>query len=465
MKKAFRFKVLFIALAISILSGALISCEKSSTKSDNSSSSTTDLAKAKNYLYSIMSSIYYWSSSIPSVNADSYSDIFEYFDALCVSNDRWSWMMDAAEYNSMETGTYSIYGGKFCQPYEYYGDYGIYMGLVYDNSPLAAQGVTRGWQLTKLDGVAVNTLIAAGTFNSTLDKASLTFTYKDLNGTEHTFTTSKASVQTSSVPKSAIFTQADYPSLPSTAKVGYVLYTTFNSSMESQITNTLKNFKSSGITDLIVDLRYNGGGDLNVCKDIAGLLVPAAGNGKIFLQLKHNSKYSSYDTQNTSQYKFSRSTNSLDLSRIYFITGSGTASASESLMNGLKPFLTVKQVGDTTYGKPNGMYVYSYPDNSAGTSSLEYVFLPICFYCVNSEGGGYFDNGIVPDNYRYDDLYHDFGVKEDLIAACLYNIATGSYPSKPSKSAAAAITKSMTGGKRIARPEDSAGYGLAIARH
>lgn len=462
MKNLFSFRRTCIILCVCVLASSATSCEKSTTKSESTESDLTD---AKNYLYSIMSSIYYWSSSIPSVNADSYSDIFKYFDALCVSNDRWSWMMDAAEYNSMETGTYSIYGGKFLQPYEYYGDYGIYMGLVYDGSPLAAQGVTRGWHLTKLNGTAVNTLISAGTFNSTLDTSPLTFTYLDLNGTEHTFTTSKATVQTSSVPKTAVYTQSDYSSLPSSAKVGYMLYTTFNSNMESQVTNAIQSFKSSGITDLIIDLRYNGGGDLSVCKDFGSLLVPSAGDGKIFLQLKHNSKYSSYDTQSSSVYKFARSSNSLDLSRVFFITGSGTASASESLINGLKPYMTVKQVGDTTYGKPNGMYVYSYPDNSIGKSTLEYVFLPICFYCVNSEGGGYFDNGIVPDNYRYDDLYHDFGVKEDLISACLYFIATGTYPAKPSKSSDTAFTKAQTVGKRIARPEDSSGYGTAIAKH
>lgn len=461
MKKIFQHKLLYTLLVLSVIAGTMASCEKSSTKSENTS---TDLSKVKTYLYSIMSSIYYWSSSIPSVNANNYDDIYKYFDALLVSNDRWSWMMDAAEYNSMQTGTYTIYGGRFLQPYEYYGDYGIYMGLVYDNSPLAAQGVTRGWQLTKLNNTDVMTLVNAKTFNSTLDKSPLTFTFKDLNGVEHTFTTSKAVVQTKSVPKTAIYTSADYPSLPSAAKVGYMLYTSFTASLEGEVTTAIKDFKSAGITDLIVDLRYNGGGDLSVCKDFAGLLVPAAGDGKTFLQLKHNSKYSSYDNNSGSVYKFSRGSNSLDLNRIFFITGSGTASASESLMNGLKPFITVKQVGDTTYGKPNGMYVYTYPDNSAGTSSLEYVFLPICFYCVNSEGGGFFDNGIVPDNYRYDDLYHDFGVKEDLISACLTYIATGSYPAKPSKSSYASATKALSGGNRIARPEDSSGYGFAIAK-
>ncbi|MDD2242445.1 MAG: S41 family peptidase [Bacteroidales bacterium] len=461
MKKVFQYKWLCMLLVISILSGTMTSCEKTSTKIETT---TTDLSEAKTYLYSIMSSIYYWSSSIPSVNANSYDDIYKYFDALLVSNDRWSWMMDASEYNSMQTGAYTIYGGKFLQPYEYYGDYGIYMGLVYDNSPLSAQGVTRGWQLTKLNNTDVMTLINAKTFNSTLDTSPLTFTYKDLNGTEHTFTTSKAIVQTKSVPKTAIYTNSDYPSLSPTAKVGYMLYTSFTASLESEVTTAIQNFKSSGITDLIVDLRYNGGGDLSVCKDFASLLVPPAGDGKTFIQLKHNSKYTSYDSQSSSVYKFSRSSNSLDLNRIFFITGSGTASASESLINGLKPFTNIKQVGDTTYGKPNGMYVYTYPDNSAGTSALEYVFLPICFYCVNSEGGGYFDNGIVPDNYRYDDIYHDFGVKEDLISACLSYIATGSYPAKPSKSPYASATKALSGGERIIRPEDSAGYGLAIAK-
>jgi hypothetical protein len=99
MKKIFQHKLLYTLLVLSVIAGTMASCEKSSTKSENTS---TDLSKVKTYLYSIMSSIYYWSSSIPSVNANNYDDIYKYFDALLVSNDRWSWMMDAAEYNSMQ---------------------------------------------------------------------------------------------------------------------------------------------------------------------------------------------------------------------------------------------------------------------------------------------------------------------------------------------------------------------------
>lgn len=452
-----RYAATFLALAALL---PLASCEKTTTtKNEN----TDELAGAKKYLYSIMSSIYYWSDDIQSVTAKDYTDMEDYFYALLSKKDRWSWMETGAEYNSSETGQYLAYGGRFCQPYEYYGDYSIYMGFVYEGSPLANQGVTRGWQLLKLNGKDVSDLVNAGTFNSTLDNSSNTFTYKDLDGNTKTFTISKGEIQAKSVVKSAVYTNADFAGLAAGKKVGYMFYVSFTSSMQDEITQTIKSFKDDGITDLIVDLRYNGGGSLSVCSYFADLLAPASADNKIFLKLKHNSKYSTYDELSSSKYIIARSTNSLNLDRIFFITGEGTASASESLMNGLKPFTDVKIVGDTTYGKPNGMYVYEYPENA---SVPDYVFLPICFYCVNSNGGGYFDNGIVPDNYRFDDLYHDFGVKEDLISACLTYIATGSYPAAPSKKSGAygATKNEKSIGKKIRMPEDSEGYGLAILK-
>ena len=454
---AFRYAAAFFALAALL---PLASCEKTTTtKNEN----TDELAGTKKYLYSIMSSIYYWSDDIQSVTAGDYTEMEDYFDALLSKKDRWSWMETGAEYNSSETGQYLAYGGRFCQPYEYYGDYDIYMGFVYEGSPLANQGVTRGWQLLKLNGTDVAELVKGGTFNSTLDNSSNTFTYKDLDGNTNTFTISKGEIQAKSVVKSAVYTNAEFAGLSAGQKVGYMFYVSFNSSMQNEITQTIKSFKDEGITDLIVDLRYNGGGDLSVCSNFADLLAPASADNKVFLKLKHNSKYSSYDELSSSKYIIARSTNSLNLSRVFFITGEGTASASESLMNGLKPFTEVKIVGDTTYGKPNGMYVYEYPEN---VSIPDYVFLPICFYCVNSNGGGYFDDGIVPDNYRFDDLYHDFGVKEDLISACLTYIATGSYPAAPSKkSGASGATKNGKSiGKKIRMPEDAEGYGLALLK-
>ena len=98
--------------------------------------------------------------------------------------------------------------------------------------------------------------------------------------------------------------------------------------------------------------------------------------------------------------------------------------------------MNIQHVGDTTYGKPNGMYIFPYPaDNdkySKGDySGLKYVFYPICFYNLNRNYEKIPDKGIIPDNYRPDDLYHDFDAKEDNIAACLHHIVHGTYPQLP----------------------------------
>ena len=134
-----------------------------------------------------------------------------------------------------------------------------------------------------------------------------------------------------------------------------------------------------------------------------------------------------------------RQPNSLDLDALYVIGGGGTASASEVTINGLKPYMDLYLVGDTTYGKPNGMYVLLYPGededyakyNKGDYSSLKLVYLPIAFFSKNSLYESIPYNGFIPDNYRADDLRHDFGVEEDNIKACLEHIVSGGFPALP----------------------------------
>ena len=136
-----------------------------------------------------------------------------------------------------------------------------------------------------------------------------------------------------------------------------------------------------------------------------------------------------------------RRPNSLDLDELYVIGGDGTASASEVTINGLRPYLDVHLVGDTTYGKPNGMYVLFYPGedadydryNRGDFSNLKLVYLPIAFFSKNSLEESIPYKGFIPDHYRPDDLRHDFGVEEDNIKACLEKIVNGQYPALPDK--------------------------------
>ena len=432
MKNIIRSAACALVVAFIALSVSLTSC----SKSGEGSKTETDSLQVKTFIDQMMRQFYYWADQMPSSVNKKGNSVEDYFNSLLVRKDRWSWMMNGETYNAMETGITTSYGFHISQPIDYFGDYDVYITYVDKNSPLGKAGVTRGWRLAKMNGTDVETLIRNDRFYDEIYKPSNKFTFDKPDGTSVDLNLSQVSFQTNSVSMTKIFTSADCDKLSSSAKVGYILFNTFNSTMKSEIVSALDQMKSSGVTDLILDLRYNGGGDLDVCGDMAGLLAPASADGKVFLTLEHNLANKEEDHS----YYIKRSAKSLDLSRLFVITGSGTASASESLINCLNPYMDIQTVGGQTYGKPNGMYVFYYPQKVA-QKYIDYAFLPICFYCMNSQGKADFDNGIVPLQKRYDDLYHDFSADEDLIKACLVYIGTGKYPGLPAKS----VTKSAPG--------------------
>lgn len=398
-----------------------------------------------------MKEIYYWNATMNSETPIDNIDVFKYFDNLLVGKDRWSWMETGSDYNASETGVYTTYGANLGQPIEYYNDYDLKIRYVYDGSPFAKAGITRGWTLKAINGTDVMTLIKNDTFYSTYNNPNNSFTFTDLEGNTVTKDITATQINTRSVITSKVFTNADYSSLPHS--VGYMLYNTFNENMTSDISDAMSKFSAAGIKDLILDLRYNGGGNSKACDFLAGYIAPKSSDGKILVKREHNSKYSNWDDKKESTSYISRKTDALNLNRLYVISGKGTASASEIIINGLAPFMEIIQVGDTTYGKPNGMYVFAYPEKNY--TNADYIFLPICFYSVNSLGKGNYEDGIIPTNYRPDDLYHNFGTTEDLIKGCLYHITFGKFPDLPTKS------KATDNGKkyRINMEEQSRNYG------
>lgn len=442
MKRIFKGSLIAFSVAFLSLTFALSSCIFDG--GDKEDKTDKDSTTVKTFVDQLMKQYYYWADQMPSSVTMKGKSVNDYFQSLLVKKDRWSWMMNGQSYNSMETGISTSYGFHIAQPIDYFKDFDVYVTYVDKNSPLAKAGVTRGWQLTHIAGTDVSTLIRNDQFYDEIERASNKFTFKKTDGTSVELNLSQTSFQSNSVTLTKVFTAADCGKLSKSAKVGYILYTTFNSNMKNEIITALTQMKTQGITDFIFDLRYNGGGDLDVCTDIAGYLAPASADGKTFVTLSHNLANKKEDKS----YTIKRTANSLDLGKIYIITGTRTASASESMINCLSPYMEVQTVGGQTYGKPNGMYVFLYPQK-AKEKDIDYAFLPICFYCMNSEGKADYDNGITPKNKRYDDLYHDFSGEEDLIKACLEHIATGSYPDLPGTKA----TKAVSAGKQL-RTED-----------
>lgn len=435
---------------LAIIAVSFSSCKKEKTEPESPFSSER---LAMKFVQDVMKEYYYWNKTAPYPNYMNYTDIYKFFDASLVKQDRWSWMTDGETYMAEETGVYTSYGASLGQAIEYYKDYTVYIRYVYKDSPFDKAGITRGWAIEKINGVAVRTLVTNGTFNTEFNKDGNTFTFKDTKGNEREIKINKSTIQATSVLISKVFDKTDYNWL--SQPVGYINYLTFNQNMTNEVKEAVAKVKQSGAKHLILDLRYNGGGSLKASALLASLIANKGCDGKVLVQTKHNSKYSLLDQKKESTYKIERTSESLDLDDIYVISGKGTASASEIIINGLKPLMNVIQVGQTTYGKPNGMYVLQYPEK---VKMPEYVFLPICFYSVNSLGKGDYDNGLAPDNYRADLPNADWH-NDEIVVACLKKIANGSFPDLPKVSADAVDVRADDANVIIQTDEMKNGYG------
>ena len=483
MKRLYRFIMPAVAVVLAVAAfapgcGPDVDPQKGKTDTTSTTTPDPDLIAKRFLRQEYMNVYYYWYKDVieanSKLNVRDY-DIYSFFDKMLYSKDRWSWMCDSEYYLESETGVVSgTYGASITQPYEYHEDYDIKVRYVYPGSPFAEKGVTRGWTLTHINGKATMDLIRSDNFSSEYNKSPQTFTFKDVAGAEHTFTaTASQSLSTRSSLITRIFTADDFPGL--TEPVGYFLYLSFKANFLNDISEAMETFRAAGVKTVILDLRYNGGGDSRASQLMVDYLAPESQTGKVYVQRVHNDLLAELDERSvvrgdgvvdpmTGQ---TIKATSIGAERLYVITGEGTASASEMITNGLRPMMDVKMVGDTTYGKPNGMYVLMYPGtnedyqryNAGDYSMLKWVFLPICFYNNNGAGEAIPDRGFIPNNYRPDDLYHDFGVEEDNIKACLTNLVTGTWPALPEKHGYTTRSSSM---KRINLTEESTNpaYGL-----
>ncbi len=442
----------------------LASCSKSEFEPTPDPKPEDDYEQiGKSMLDEIFGTYYWWCDESPT-QVGWNSDFYDYFDKHLVSVDRWSWMTSGEEFRDSQEGvSSSSYGFSLGQPIEVYGDYNVYVRYVFPDTPMAGAGVCRGWRMDVIGTYRVADLLKseAGVtlLNSELNRDSNHFEFWD-GGSTHSVDVSKAAISTRSYLVRKVFAPGDFPGL--NRYVGYFNYFTFNDYLDSDIAETVSLFWNSGISDLILDLRYNGGGSINALSKLVGLLSPSELDGKVFSITKHNKNLSTLDDYTY----YDIPGESLELRKLYVITGAGTASASEVLINGLRDGLgagNLIMVGDTTYGKPNGMYAFAYPEGSKSDyyGKADYVFLPICFYTTNNSGQYIPNNGFVPDIYVSDDLYHDWGTDELLIKTCL-ELITGAR----TKSSPADITPDreiLTGGFRIPVGEDSGNYGRLIA--
>ncbi|MEX8499456.1 S41 family peptidase [Leptothrix ochracea] len=433
-----------IAAALTTVMGlaALVSCGGGNGPHITGITTTTicGLAEQKSWLLADMQDVYLFADRLPSVDPAPFGTIESYFDALLVKKDldgitpldQWSYVQDSASYNlSFSAGQTLNYGvtvaGRPEDPSP------IRIRYIAPHSPAEAAGLQRGMVLESINGVPTSTMQAAGAFplltpsvvgqsiNLSVRDSVTSLTPRSVRLTAAVYDLSPVDTRYSRV------LHLPHPANPSAAPtaVGYVFYKDFlngynpDGSLRPDLTTQLAQFKAQGVTELVLDLRYNGGGYINLAQDLASAIGGSALDNRIFGSLHYNARHSA----SNGNYLFQASTSTaLNLSRVYVLTGRRTCSASELVINGLSPHIQVIQIGNSSCGKPFGFQPQSY---------CQKTYSALRFEVFNSAAQGRYYNGLAPtpgctvaDNF---DL--PLGTDtEALTHAALTHIQTGTCP-------------------------------------
>jgi len=406
--KKFAFLLFFLAVG-------LISCKK-----DVSPATTQTVDEiARDTLYSVMNRYYFWYKLMPVVVETNYKDPYTLLDAMEYKTlDRWSFAQTYDQYVAQNTGAFVGHGISLgLDPFNQ-----VRIAQIYHYSPLYSLGVRRGWIVKKLNGTDLAPIFLANdaaAYNQLIGASSTsvtnTFLFQTPAGKDSTIISTKASFTLNTV------ILADTLHLKS-GITGHLVFDEFIPPSVQELQSAFTYFSQNNITDLIVDLRYNGGGDLNVLTNMASYVAGSSKFNTTFLTLTFNDK----NTASNQSFNFTSVSGPLSISRLVVITTRGTASASEDFINGLKPIFDVKTIGDTTNGKPVGMVGFAYPRNQP-----VYLFWPITFSLVNSTGQGAFYDGFAPDKYVPDDITHDWNDRnEACLKEAIYYLENGTVSSK-----------------------------------
>lgn len=408
MNKHWLVKIGFVTLIL--FSVSFLGCKKDNPAPTTQTDKETEYKVVKSGILQIMKQYYLWNTTLPNVNIDSISTPQALLDTLRNKQyDRYSFLTSKTYMQQLfQQGAYVGYGVSFKGD-----DQGnLRIAFLFSESPLVASGVQRGWIVKSVNGTTITPQVdVTALLGNDQAGVSNTFVMSDTLGVDHTITAIKQTIDMNTVLDSRVI---DYEG----EKVGYLAFESFVQTSTAELDTAFKHFSETGIDDLVVDLRYNGGGLGDVALQMASFMVGDIASGRIFVRYEHNA----LNTLMNRSYSISNGGYQFGLKRVFYITSGATASASEIMINGMKPIIPVYLVGDRTYGKPVGMYEWDFKD-------YDYALLPICFSITNENHEGGYYTGIPVDSPQPDDLTHVLGSpQEACLSAVLYYIKNGSFP-------------------------------------
>lgn len=301
-----------------------------------------------------------------------------------------------------------------------------YVRYIIPGSDAAAQNLQRGMIFNRVDGVQ----LTASNYGDLLTPDSYTLGWATFDGTQitelnDTTTLTKTQLSENPVHKSAVFNENGHT-------VGYLMYNGFTNEYDNDLNAAFGQFAAQGVTDIVLDLRYNGGGSVRTATSLASMITGQF-QGEIFFTEQWNAdRQAQYAEPGyfVNTLGNGAGLNSLGLSRVYVLTSGRTASASELVINGLKPYIDVVQIGLPTRGKYQASFLLydapapNFSRNQANTGH-RYAMLPLVFKTLNAAGVTDYSDGLIP-NIELGEDFSNLGIlgnqNEPLLARALSEI-------------------------------------------
>jgi carboxyl-terminal processing protease len=411
------------------------------------------------WIYETMTDYYLWNDYLPSgIDYTKEADPEAYFYKLIYpEKDKWSYI--TSDYQSLKaelSGTPLTMG---YQPVFYLAGTNkviIAVAYVYPGSAAADAGLERGDIIVKINDTPLDTTNYYTLYSGTNYSVQL----GAVIGTSFVSTGESLSMtaRVTDTDPSVYYKVLDIDGY----KIGYLAYVEFitgnNGAYLATMDNIFDDFKTQGISDLIVDLRYNPGGEVDAALHLASDIAPSSVTSvnEVMISLQYNAALQSYLRMNNYvdylYYKFENSASNINMSHTFFLTTNRSASASELVITGLKPYMNITQIGEPTYGKYCGSWVI--PDDNE-----EWAMMPIITKFANSQGFTDFVDGLIPDYYIEDELIPalPLGDIADPMIAKAVELATGK-----SVPAAKRIAPGISGLKEIVPREISLSRSLIL---
>jgi len=418
-------KILFYILSGTLVVTLTFGCKKDAAVEETKI--PDEIIATNKWIYDNLSQYYLWNNRMTTgIDNTKERDPETYFyKLLYTEKDKWSYITpDYAKLSSELNGDPVTMG--YYPAFYLVGTKNVIIVVcyVYPGSAAAEAGLERGDIILKIDNAALDTANYYDMYSGTSYSVQLaTVTNNTLVETGESLNMTARVTSTDPAVEHKVLDIGGH-------KIGYLAYVEFikgeNDAFLLKLDSIFTEFKTAGISDLIVDLRYNPGGEINAALHLASEIAPSevTGSKAIMVNLLYNDDLLAYLKSNNYEsylyYKFESISTNINMNRVYFLTTSRSASASELIITGLEPFMDVVQIGEPTYGKYVGSWVM--PDDNE-----QWAMMPIVTKFSNANGFSDFVNGLTPDYEVEDEQVNavPFGDPSDPMIAKAIELATG----------------------------------------